>query len=194
MLLASLFFEPNRTPGVQGASDLSWGRTPDGAPVEIYVLRNAKGLEARITNYGAAIVGLKTPDRFGHLGDVVLGFDSIEEYTNRTYLRESPYFGAAVGRYANRIKNGRFALNGQIMSLSINKRPNHLHGGFKGFDKVVWEGKPSGNAVVRLTHARRTKARESAREAHSGGKPVPLKSASAFNLRLEKKCVYLLAS
>jgi len=77
-----------------------------------------KGMEACITNYGATIVGLTTPDRSGHFADVVLGFDSIRGYTSRAYLRESPYFGAVIGRYANRINNGRFALNGDMISLT----------------------------------------------------------------------------
>jgi aldose 1-epimerase len=109
-------------------------------------------MEARITNYGATIVGLTTPDRSGHFADVVLGFDSIRGYTSRAYLRESPYFGAVIGRYANRINNGRFALNGDMISLNINNRPSHLHGGLRGFDKVVWEGKPSGNASLQLSY------------------------------------------
>jgi aldose 1-epimerase len=160
LLLASLFFQPDTNPAAQQAKrhgqldapDSAWGRTPDGVPVEIYTLRNARGMEARITNYGATILGLTAPDRSGHLDDVVLGFDSIGGYTSRAYLRDSPYFGAVIGRYANRIKNGRFALNGSMMSLSINNRPNHLHGGVRGFDKVVWEGKPSGNANLQLSH------------------------------------------
>jgi aldose 1-epimerase len=160
LLLASLFFHSDTNPAAQqakqhgklSAPDLAWGRTPDGVPVESYTLRNAKGMEARITNYGATIVGLTAPDRSGHFDDVVLGFDSIGGYTSRAYLRESPYFGAVIGRYANRIKNGRLALNGGMISLSINNRPNHLHGGVRGFDKVVWEGKPSGNASLQLSY------------------------------------------
>src|ERR1019366_4574974 len=120
LLLASLIFQPDtktaeeqaKQHGQLGVPDPAWGHTPDGDPVEIHSLRNAKGMEARITNYGATIVGLTTPDRSGHFADVVLGFDSIGGYTSRAYLRESPYFGAVIGRYANRINNGRFALNG----------------------------------------------------------------------------------
>lgn len=160
LLLASLIFQPNTKPaeeqakqhGQLGVPDPAWGHTPDGDPVQIHSLRNAKGMEARITNYGATIVGLTTPDRSGHFADVVLGFDSIGGYTSRAYLRESPYFGAVIGRYANRINNGRFALNGDMISLNINNRPSHLHGGLRGFDKVVWEGKPSGNASLQLSY------------------------------------------
>jgi len=131
-------------------SHQSWGHTPDGSPVEIYSLRNANGMEVRVTTYGAIVVGLTVPDRNGHLADVVLGFDSIEGYTSRAYLRESPYFGAVIGRYANRINKGRFQLNGKLYSLAINNRPNHLHGGIKGFDKVVWEARASGDAQPSL--------------------------------------------
>jgi aldose 1-epimerase len=128
----------------------SWGYTPDGSPVEIYSLRNANGMEVRVVTYGATVVGLTVPDRNGHLADVVLGFDSVEGYTSRAYLRASPYFGAVIGRYANRINKGRFQLNGKLYSLAINNRPNHLHGGIKGFDKVVWEARASGDAQPRL--------------------------------------------
>lgn len=141
-------------------SHQSWGRAPDGSPVEIYTLRNATGMEVRVTTYGATIVGLTAPDRYGHMADVVLGFDSIEGYTSRTYLRESPYFGAVIGRYANRISNGRFHLNGKLYSLAINNRPNHLHGGIKGFDKVVWEAKASGDAQPNLQLTYESKDKE----------------------------------
>jgi aldose 1-epimerase len=98
-------------------------------------------MEVRVTTYGATIVGLTAPDRDAHLADVVLGFDDIEGYTSRAYLRESPYFGVIIGRYANRINKGRFQLSGKLFSLAVNNRPNHLHGGIKEFNKVVWEGK-----------------------------------------------------
>ena len=141
-------------------SHQSWGRAPDGSPVEIYSLRNATGMEVRVTTYGATIVGLTAPDRDGHMADVVLGFDSIEGYTSRTYLRELPYFGAVIGRYANRISNGRFHLNGKLYSLAVNNRPNHLHGGIKGFDKVVWEAKASGDAQPNLQLTYESKDKE----------------------------------
>jgi aldose 1-epimerase len=139
--------EPDRKPP-------AWGITPSGDPVEIYALRNAGGMEVRITNYGATIVSLTAPDRDGHLANVVLGFDSIEGYTSRAYLQDSPYFGAIIGRFANRINQGRFPLDGKIISLPVNNRPNHLHGGFKGFDKVIWQAKESGGAEpgLKLTY------------------------------------------
>ena len=137
-----------------GVAHRGWGRAPNGQPAEIYLLRNAKGMEARITTYGATIISLSVPDRAGHMDDVVLGFDTIEGYLSRAYLRDSPYFGAVIGRYANRISNGRFQLDGKLISLAINNRPNQLHGGIKGFDKVVWEGKAGGGpeADLQLTY------------------------------------------
>lgn len=114
-----------------------FGRTPEGVSVYLYTLRNARGAEARICNYGGILVSLKVPERNGQFGDVVLGFDDFADY-----LKGSPYFGALIGRYGNRIAKGRFTLNGQQYILATNKGPNALHGGIKGFDKVVWEPKP----------------------------------------------------
>lgn len=110
---------------------------PDGTAVDLYTLRNDKGAEARISNYGGIVVSLKVRDRNGKLGDVVLGYDGLAGY-----LRSSPYFGSFVGRYGNRIARGKFTLNGKEYTLARNNEPNHLHGGVKGFDKVVWEAKP----------------------------------------------------
>jgi aldose 1-epimerase len=114
-----------------------FGTTPDGRTVELFTLTNAHGIEVRAMTYGATIVSIKTPDRDGHLGDIALGFDSLSGY-----LTESPYFGAVVGRYGNRIAKGRFTLDGTIYHLATNNGPNHLHGGVKGFDKEVWTGVP----------------------------------------------------
>lgn len=113
-----------------------FGKTADGQAVEIYTLTNAKGAEARIMTYGGTVVSLKVPDRDGKLGDVVLGYPSLDGY-----LKNSPYFGCITGRYANRIAKGRFSLNGKTYTLAVNNDPNHLHGGVKGFDKVVWNAK-----------------------------------------------------
>ena len=124
-----------------GMFRVAWGRTSNGEAVELYSLRNQKGMEARISTYGATIVGLTAPDRDGRMANVVLGFRSLEGYTSRAYLRESPYFGALIGRYANRINKGRFTINGKTISLGINNQPNHLHGGVRAFDKVVWKAK-----------------------------------------------------
>lgn len=110
-----------------------FGQTPDGVPVEIFTLRNRRGMEVRITNYGGIVTSLKTPDQAGQFTDVVLGFDDFE-----SYLNNHPYFGAVIGRYANRIAFGKFSLDGKTCRLAINNGANTLHGGLKGFDKVVW--------------------------------------------------------
>jgi aldose 1-epimerase len=108
--------------------------------VDVYTLTNKQGVEARVTNYGGIILSLRVPDRHGRFDDVVLGYDSLAGY-----LAESPYFGALIGRYGNRIARGRFTLDGQPYTLAANNGVNHLHGGLKGFDKVVWTAKPFEN-------------------------------------------------
>ncbi len=102
-----------------------------------YTLKNAHGLEVRVLDYGGIIVSLRVPDRVGNFDDIVLGFDSLADY-----LRVSPYFGAIVGRYGNRIARGRFTLDGRTYTLATNDGPNHVHGGLNGFDKVVWGVSP----------------------------------------------------
>ncbi len=114
-----------------------FGRTPDGTGVEIYALINGSGLKARIMTYGATLVSLEVPDRTGKSGDIVLGYDALDGY-----IRNSPYFGSIVGRYGNRIAKGRFVLDGVAYELATNNGENHLHGGIKGFDKVVWKAEP----------------------------------------------------
>ncbi len=123
-----------------------FGTAPGGQGVELITLTNAHGVELRAMTYGAIIISLKVPDRTGKLGDVVLGYDSLAGY-----VKSSPYFGAVVGRYANRIAKGEFTLDGTAYSLAINNGPNALHGGLKGFDKVVWQAEslpsPDGTGV-----------------------------------------------
>ena len=114
-----------------------FGTTPDGEDAHIFTLTNAGGAEARVTTYGGIAVSLKVPDRDGVLGDVVLGYDTLDDYIN-----ENPFFGTITGRYANRITAGRFTLNDKVYQLATNLPPNHLHGGEKGFDKVVWKAEP----------------------------------------------------
>jgi aldose 1-epimerase len=111
-----------------------FGTTPDGQTVDIYTLKNSKGAEARIMTYGGIVTSLKVPDRNGKLADVVLGYDDLA-----SYVKNSPYFGALIGRYGNRIANGQFMLGGKTYKLPVNNGPNSLHGGPKGFDKVVWK-------------------------------------------------------
>src|SRR5690348_5829609 len=110
-----------------------FGTMPDGTPVSVYTLRNANGMEARILTYGGIIQSLQVPDKDGHFGDVVLGYNDLESYRTN-----SPYFGAMIGRYGNRISKGMFTLDGVRYQLPINNGPNSLHGGTNGFDKVVW--------------------------------------------------------
>jgi aldose 1-epimerase len=111
----------------------SFGISKDGAEMGLYSLRNAHGLEARITNYGGILASLIVPDRNGEFSDIVLGFDNLEGY-----LKEHPCFGATIGRYANRIAGGVVNLDGRAYQLTKNNGGNHLHGGLKGFDKVLW--------------------------------------------------------
>ena len=122
----------------------------DGKDVSLYTLTNAHGMEVRAMWYGATIVSLRVPDRNGRSDDVVLGFDAIDGY-----LAVEPYFGAIVGRYGNRIAKGQFTLDGKTYQLATNNGPNHLHGGVKGFDKVVWEAEPfdrDGRSGIVFTH------------------------------------------
>ena len=114
-----------------------FGRTPDGADIEVYTLTNDKGLKARVMTYGATLVSLEVPDGAGKTGDIVPGYDALDGY-----MKSSPYFGSIVGRYGNRIAKGRFALDGVAYQLATNNGENHLHGGIKGFDKVVWKAEP----------------------------------------------------
>lgn len=128
-----------------------FGTAPDGSAVELFTLVNARGTRLRATNYGGIIVSLETRDRAGQLGDIVLGFDTLDEYV----AHPNPYFGAIIGRYANRIAGGRFMLKGVTYTLATNNGPNHLHGGLRGFDKVVWHAATfggEGERSVALTH------------------------------------------
>jgi len=111
-----------------------FGQTKDGTPVSLYILSNSSGMEAGICNYGGLVIFLKVPDRNGRFRDVVLGYDDLADY-----IKDSPYFGAMIGRYGNRIAKGKFTLDGQEYTLATNNGPNALHGGLQGFDKVVWE-------------------------------------------------------
>ena len=116
------------------ATRAPFGAMPDGTAVEIFTLTNVNGLELRAINYGAIIVSLKVPDRSGQFADIVNGHDALDGYLTR-----SRFFGAVVGRYGNRIAKGKFTLDGTEYTLAVNNGPNHLHGGVRGFDKVVWD-------------------------------------------------------
>ena len=112
-----------------------FGTLPDGIQVDLYTLTNDNGVTAKVTNYGGIIVSLTVPDRKGNLEDVVLGYDTLREYTTNN----NAYLGALIGRYGNRIAYGTFTLQGVEYTLARNDGVNHLHGGMKGFDKVVWD-------------------------------------------------------
>lgn len=112
-----------------------FGKTASGAPVELYTLRHSRGMEAQIMTYGGIVTCLTAPDRNGKYADIVLGHDTLAEYIKNN----SPYFGALIGRYGNRIAKGRFVLDGKQYALPTNDGPNSLHGGNIGFDKVVWK-------------------------------------------------------
>lgn len=128
----------------------SFGRTPDGREARLYTLQSASGFRADISDYGGTVVRLVAPDRQRQFADVVLGFDNVRDYVER-----SPYFGCIVGRYANRIANGRFTLDGKMYTLATNNSPGgvpcHLHGGLRGFDKIIWRSErfetPAGPAL-----------------------------------------------
>jgi aldose 1-epimerase len=124
------------TPQPGSATKKSFGKTPDGQPVDLYVLTTKGGAEASITNYGGAVVSLKVPDRNGKLADVVLGYDNADGYVN-----DKSFFGALVGRYGNRIGHAQFVLDGKTYTLAKNNGENSLHGGIKGFNKAVWTAK-----------------------------------------------------
>lgn len=114
-----------------------FGTTKDGTPVERYTLANTHGMEVRAMTYGGIVTNLRVPDKAGKLDDVVLGFDNLAGY-----MDNKPYFGAIIGRYANRIAKGKFTLDWKEYTLAVNNGPNSLHGGLRGFDKVVWHAEP----------------------------------------------------
>jgi aldose 1-epimerase len=127
----------------------SFGKA-DGQEVYLYTLTNANGLKADITNYGGIVTSLIVPDRKGNLADIVSGYDTLDEY-----IENNPYFGALIGRVGNRICKGKFTLNGVEYTLATNNGPNHLHGGLKGFDKVVWDAedmKTKEGCALKLTY------------------------------------------
>ncbi|MBI5692378.1 MAG: galactose mutarotase [Verrucomicrobia bacterium] len=134
-------------------SSQPFGRTSQGEDVKLYTLRNSRGVEVRLSNYGGIIVSFLAPDREGHLEDIVLGYDQLDGY-----LRKTPFFGCLVGRYANRIAGARFTLDGQEYRLAENNPPNTLHGGVRGFDKVTWEPTVldgTGTPILRLRYLSR---------------------------------------
>jgi aldose 1-epimerase len=127
-----------------------FGELTDGTPMSLYALENRSGAIMKVINYGGIITSLIMPDRNGKMGDVVLGYDSLEGY-----VTNNPYFGALIGRYGNRIAKGKFSLDGKAYTLAVNNGPNHLHGGIKGFDKVIWnieQHKVEEGVALKLTY------------------------------------------
>lgn len=122
--------------GQMGITKEAFGKA-DGKEVSLYTLTNDNGMQVKITNYGGIVVSIIVPDRSGEMADIALGYDSVEGYVAKT-----PYFGAIIGRYGNRIGNAKFTLEGKEYTLAKNDGPNNLHGGVKGFDKVIWNAKP----------------------------------------------------
>jgi aldose 1-epimerase len=136
------------TPQNKETKSHPFGKTRAGEPVELFTLTNSKGMQADIMTYGGILVSLKVPDRSGKPADIVLGFDSLDGYEQNP----PPYFGALIGRYGNRIGGGRFSLNGAEYKLAQNNGPNHLHGGLRGFDKVVWKARTPDAHSLELTY------------------------------------------
>ena len=124
-----------------------FGKTQDGAAVALYTLTNSKGMEARIITWGGTLVSLKTPDRKGAMGDVVLGYDNLAGYSGG-----GAFFGALVGRYANRIAHGQFAIDGKTYNVPKNNGENALHGGLRGFDKRIWTARTRPGGALELTY------------------------------------------
>jgi aldose 1-epimerase len=126
----------------------AFGTAPNGEEVQLYTLTNANGMQVKVTNYGAIVTSIITPDKEGDMGDVVLGFDNVNGY-----VPNDPHIGGIIGRYANRIANGKFTIDGKEYTLATNNGPNHLHGGNIGFDRVVWQADelPEQNAI-KLTY------------------------------------------
>jgi aldose 1-epimerase len=118
---------------VKAITNKPFGKMKDGQAVTLYTLKNKKGTEMSVINYGGIIVSLKVPDKNGMMEDVVLGFDSLSDY-----LKDDPFFGALIGRYGNRIAKGKFSLDGTVYTLPVNNGENHLHGGPNGFFNVFW--------------------------------------------------------
>jgi len=140
VLVITIVFSVMSMEGKTRVTQQLFGRMPDGTPVEMYTL-NAHDVEVKIITYGGSVVSLRTPDRSGKVDDIVLGFDSLDGY-----VAKSTFFGALVGRYANRIAKGHFTLDGTTYTLPINNGQNTLHGG-RGFDKVVWQAKAVENGI-----------------------------------------------
>lgn len=139
--------ENDNNDGVMDNNKERFGQLDDGRDVEQFTITNANGIEVKIINYGGIITSLRVPDQEGEFENIVLGFDNLEDY-----LGEHPYFGALIGRYGNRIADGRFELDGEVYQLATNDGNNHLHGGEQGFDKVLWDAELLDDQTLKLTY------------------------------------------
>ena len=131
----------------KSASKIVFGTMPDGQEIYLFTLKNENGMKAKIINYGATVVSLTVPDRNGEYEDVILGYDTLKQYIDGT-----SYFGGIVGRYGNRIGKGKFTLDGKEYQVTVNNGENHLHGGEKGYNKVVWDAKLIDPSSLSLTY------------------------------------------
>ena len=144
---AAIIAQPGAQPGSTPVKREPFGKMADGKAVERFTLTNANGVVLQAINYGGIITSLRVPDRNGRLDDIVLGFDNLDGY-----LKDHPFFGAIIGRYGNRIAKGAFTLDGKTYKLATNNGVNHLHGGNKGFDKVLWTAEPvAGRNAIAFT-------------------------------------------
>jgi len=151
LLTLSLLAHCGERPDMEFQKKRLYGTTASGDSVNEYTLRNSQGMEVKILDFGGVVTTLRVPDWWGHRQDVVLGYDSLQGY-----LSDNAYLGAIIGRYGNRIAGGRFDLDGRTYTLATNNGPNHLHGGERGFDKVIWrvdenESQPGKSLVLRYT-------------------------------------------
>jgi aldose 1-epimerase len=150
VVLALLVLQGCKSPQGPAIETATFGQMPDGREVKIFTLTNSHGYKARITDYGAKLVSLEVPDKDGQLANVILGYDSLS-----SYLTGDQYFGATVGRYANRIAKGKFTLNGKDYQLALNNGPNHLHGGPGGYQSVLWNAEvlqQDGFPILKFTY------------------------------------------
>ena len=147
LLLSCQNITPSKMKHTPRITIRDYGTLPSGELVKQYTLENNEGMSISILNYGGIITSLKVKNKGGKFENIVLGYDSLENY-----IDNDPYLGAIIGRVGNRIANGSFTLNGETYNLQVNNGPNHLHGGLKGFDKVVWEGKTQEDQEKVLLH------------------------------------------
>ena len=131
-------------PGAPTAA--SFGKAPDGTGVQLFTLANAQGMKATVSTYGGTLTSLLVPDKTSKLGDVILGFDNVSGYLSPAFRKSTPYFGALIGRYGNRIAKGKFTIDGKAYQVGLNNNGNSLHGGKVGFDQKIWTAKPGTSA------------------------------------------------